>query len=310
MSKLDYGKAFEEIKREVIESRNLVIKTDSLLKNLHAELKLLGKQQGDFRKKVWVSSAAAYVLFALLCGLGAASISGLRTSTANAELEKAKKLAADAHSQMQEMKEERQLREAALRQATDAFRTMSTSQGDERLKGIEALSELEADKLPVLVREMLMDKAEQLKKEIGALAFERGKQAMRRQEFAAAIPALTQFVHLKPPEGEEMLEASLLLGNALVQTRSHTAAVEHLQRYVSASKRGRSREFAQLLLVQALDSTGARDEAAKVAREALDGNPSGEFSSNFRNRLSKRASRSEAEASAASNSPAAASASP
>jgi tetratricopeptide (TPR) repeat protein len=309
MPQPDYGKAFEEIKREVVESRNLVIKTDSLLKNLHAELKLLGKQQGDFRRKIWVSSATAYVLFALLCGLGAVSISGLRTSSSNAELKKAEKVASEAHLHMQEMKEERQLKETALRQAADAFRMMSALQEDERLKGIEALSKLEADKLPVLVKEMLSDKAEQLEKEIGALAFERGKQAMRRQEFAAAIPALTQFIGLKPPESE-MLEASLLLGNALVQTRSNAAAVEHLQRYVSASKRGRSREFAQLLLVQALDATGARDEATKVAREALDSNPNGEFSGNFRSRLSRRVSRSEADASAAPSSPSAASTSP
>jgi len=303
MSKPDFGKAFEEIKREVIESRNLVIKTDSLLKNLHAELKLLGKQQGDFRKKVWVSSAAAYVLFALLCGVGAIAISSLRVSTSNAELERVKKISEEAKLQMEEMKEERQLREAALRQATDAFRTMSAAQEAERFKGIEALSKVEADKLPVLVREMLLDRAGQLKKEMGAVAFERGKQAMRRQEFSAAIPALTQFLTLEPSEGE-MLEASLLLGNALVQTRNHAAAIEHLQRYVSANKRGRSREFAQLLLVQALDATGARDEAAKVAKEALDGSPSGEFASHFRNRLARRVSRNEADA------PAAASASP
>jgi tetratricopeptide (TPR) repeat protein len=210
---------------------------------------------------------------------------------------------------MQEMREERQLRETALRQAADIFRMMSALQGEERLKAIEALSTLEADKLPVLVREMLLDKAEQLRKEIGGVAFERGKQAMRRQEFAVAIPALTQFLSLKPLESE-MLEASLLLGNALVQTRSHAAAVEHLQRYVAASKRGRSREFAQLLLVQALDATGAREEAVKVAREALDGNPGGEFASNFRSRLSRRASRSEADANAAPSTPSPASTSP
>ncbi|MCL2011189.1 MAG: hypothetical protein FWG75_00110 [Cystobacterineae bacterium] len=309
MPQPDYGKAFEEIKREVIESRNLVIKTDSLLKNLHAELKLLGKQQEDFRKKNWTSSAAAYVLFALLCGLGAFTISSLRTSSANAELEKAQEIAAKAHADKQKMEEKRQLEEAALRQAREAFREMSTLAGDERLKGIEALSTLEADKLPVLVKEMLEDKAEQLKKEIGALAFENGKQAMRRQEFAVAIPALTRFISLKPPESE-MLEASLLLGNALVQTRNAAAAIEHLQRYVSASKRGRSREFAQLLLVQALDMTGARDEAAKVAREGLESNSNGEFSGNFRSRLSKRVSRSEAEVKVAPQSPSATSTAP
>src|SRR5205823_12869213 len=61
----------EILRREIIESRNLVIKTDNLLKNLHAELKQMGRKQELFEKRHMATSVAAYVLFAAIATLGA-----------------------------------------------------------------------------------------------------------------------------------------------------------------------------------------------------------------------------------------------
>src|SRR5207302_908562 len=60
-----------DLRREVIESRNLVIKTDNLLKNLHAELKQMGRKQELFEKRHMATSVAAYVLFATIATIGA-----------------------------------------------------------------------------------------------------------------------------------------------------------------------------------------------------------------------------------------------
>ena len=62
---------FSDLRREVIESRNLVIKTDNLLKNLHAELKQMGRKQEQFEKRHMATSVAAYILFAAIATLGA-----------------------------------------------------------------------------------------------------------------------------------------------------------------------------------------------------------------------------------------------
>jgi hypothetical protein len=40
----DSSKALEDIRREVIEARNMTIKTDNALKSLHAELKAVSQQ--------------------------------------------------------------------------------------------------------------------------------------------------------------------------------------------------------------------------------------------------------------------------
>src|SRR6186997_2765090 len=85
----------DEIRREVIESRNLVIKTDNLLKNLHAELKLVGKRQEDFARRQWISSAVAYLLFVGLCVAGVIAISNARSQQATQEKDRLDKQVAE-----------------------------------------------------------------------------------------------------------------------------------------------------------------------------------------------------------------------
>src|SRR5215510_14118851 len=64
--RVEVDKELSEIRKEVIESRNLVIKTDNLLKSLHAEVKAVGRRQEDFERRQWISSATAYLLFAVI----------------------------------------------------------------------------------------------------------------------------------------------------------------------------------------------------------------------------------------------------
>src|SRR5512138_313608 len=88
-------KELTEIRKEVIEARNLVIKTDNLLKNLHAEVKAVGKRHEDFQRRQWISSGVAYALFAMLAVGGAVMVTRTSTSTADAERERLEKSVAD-----------------------------------------------------------------------------------------------------------------------------------------------------------------------------------------------------------------------
>src|ERR1700730_12944893 len=58
------------LRKEVIEARNLVIKTDNLLKNLHAELKQMGRKHEEQEKRHWMTSVTAYIGFAVIAGVG------------------------------------------------------------------------------------------------------------------------------------------------------------------------------------------------------------------------------------------------
>src|SRR5579872_2756377 len=62
----DADDELREIKREIIESRGLVIKTNNLTNALSADLKSMAKrQQSAERRLVW-TSATAYVVFVIV----------------------------------------------------------------------------------------------------------------------------------------------------------------------------------------------------------------------------------------------------
>src|SRR5437762_13532291 len=73
------------LRKEVVEARNLIIKTDNLLKNLHAELKQMGRAHDEQEKRHWMTSVTAYIAFALLAGVGAIAYARAEVRTAREE---------------------------------------------------------------------------------------------------------------------------------------------------------------------------------------------------------------------------------
>lgn len=278
------ARELSEIRREVIESRNLVIKTDNLLKNLHAELKMVGKRQEDFQRKTWFSSGVAYVLFVALAITGAVAVSSARSAAANAERERLEKAVVDLTATLDKQRAEASSAQLAARAANEVYRMMTTLPGDERMKGIDALVKLDQAKLSPLEKLALTDRAELLRNEIGQAAFERGKQAFARNEFSATVNELGRFLAMNP-RPEDASEALFRLGIAYNQLRKHEQAVTHLTRFITEDRRNKKRDYAMLMLAQSLQETQAYDKAADVVRDALATYPSSEFAPQFRGRL-------------------------
>lgn len=281
-----------EIRREVIESRNLVIKTDNLLKNLHAELKMVGKRQEDFQKRQWLSSAVAYVLFAALCITGAVLVSGASSASSDEEITRLGKKVTELQATIDQERAAIAAVTKSQNAANEVYRMMTNLPGEERLKGIDALVKLDTTKLSALERQALNDRADGLRKEIGDAAFERGKSAFRRNDMATTAAELARFVAMNPAEAD-LLDASYFLGIAYNQLRKHQDAVIHLSRFVDGDKRSKSRDYAMLLLSQSLEASGQPEKAAEIARTAIQTYPNSQFVPNLKGRLSaaKRALR-------------------
>jgi len=76
---------FSTLRKELIEARNLVIKTDNLLKNLHAELKQMGRKHEEQEKRHWMTSVTAYIGFAVIAGVGAIAYANAEVRTARSD---------------------------------------------------------------------------------------------------------------------------------------------------------------------------------------------------------------------------------
>jgi TolA-binding protein len=282
--KPELEKELGEIRREVIEARNLVIKTDNLLKNLHAEVKTIGKRHEDLHRRTWISSGVAYVVFAVLCAAGAMMVSSARTSTAGQERERLEKAVAELTGQLEKQRAEVAATQGSQRAAAEVFRMMTSLPGDERLKGVDELMKLDTSRLTPLERHALNDKAEQLRREVGSAAFERGKQAFRRNDMGATIEELSRFLAMNPPEAEQ-LDAAFFLGTAYNQVKKHEQAVPLLARFVTGDKKSKNRDYAMLMLAQSYQETNQLEKALQTAQEAVEAYPGSQFAPQLRGRM-------------------------
>lgn len=282
----DQGKLFEDIRREVVEARNMTIKTDNALKTLHAELKVVTAQQDAFQKRTWFSTAAVYVLFVGLCVAGVISLSNARASAANAEKERLEKSVTDLNATIEKLKGDATQAQAAEQTALQVYRQMTTLPGEERLKGIDALGKLDQSKLSPFAKLVLQDRAIGLRKEVGGAVLEKGKAAFRRQDWAESINQLNRFLNMDPAP-EDALEAAFFLGNSYFQSRKFDEAIKHLTRFAEGDKRAKTRDFAMLMLMQSYDMTGNREQAVATAKDAFQTYPGSDFRMQFLARLQR-----------------------
>ena len=287
-----------DLRREVIESRNLVIKTDNLLKNLHAELKQMGRKQELFEKRHMMTSVAAYFLFAAIATIGAFSfarseIRGAREE-ATANEGKVKQLTQDLETQRRVESSRRDASEKAAR----AFDLLgSEKEGPGQTLAMDQALHLDRQLLSRLEAKALDDRAAGMKTKMAQAALERGNSAFRRNDWNAAAQELTRYVELEPRVEEPMVW--FRLGNALTQAKEHQRAIPALENFIKATGGTKTAQYAGYLLGTNYEETGSSDKAQKAYDRALGLYPSSEFSSLIRGRLKRLGAQASAQPAAA-----------
>jgi tetratricopeptide (TPR) repeat protein len=303
----DLDKELADIRREVIESRNLVIRADNQLKTLHAEVKGLGRRLEEVKAQQRFASAAAYALFALLA-VGAGVVVAVVGGAVGAhERERLSHELTATSAALDQAKAQAATAAAASLRASDVYRMLGEGSSEDRLKAVPALARVDVAHLTPLERRALEERVEAARREIGVTALEHARLASRRGEPAAAVDELSRFLTLDPPE-PQALEASFLLGVALARSGRPAESIPLLTRVVDKDARGKNREEAMALLALAYEQTGKPERAAEIARAALEAAPASPWAPAFRSRLAaaRRALAADAGAPSATSAPPAA----
>lgn len=279
-------KELSEIRREVIESRNLVIKTDNQLKNVHSEVKALAKWQVDAQRKSWISSGVAYALFAVLAGVCAWLVSSARVSSVKADREAATRKVTALESKLHQVDSEKARSAQAQQRAEAVYRTLSEGQGADRLAGVRALAKLDLSELPPLEQKTLKDRADQVRQELGNAAFDAGTQAFRKGDMKTAAENLSRYESLGLPfDSDQATAAALYLGIAQNKLGHHQEAITQLSRFVKASPKAKSRDYALALLADSYQQMHHYQEAIDTAKAGLAAYPHSQFAASFRHRI-------------------------
>jgi TolA-binding protein len=290
-------KELSELRKEILESRNLVIKTDNLLKNLQADIKQLSRRQEDIAKRNWIGSALAYAVFTALAVGGAALYTNARLATTHDEAASADRQIHELQVSLSTLQQDQTARKSASDMAARAYAQVSEGDPGARLKAAAALGSIDRSKLSALESRSLDDRARQLHDELASTALESGRAEFHRNDMKQAAADLERYLQMAP-DGPDAIQANYMLGTALHESKDFAGSIEPLARFVQNGKGQKNLDYAMYLLGHSYESTGDHAKAVEMLRRGILEHPASEFIPQMRLVLS-RATHAQADGAAA-----------
>src|SRR5216684_4077743 len=236
-----------QLRKEVIEARNLIIKTDNLLKNLHAELKLMGRQHDEQEKRHWMTSVTAYIAFAVLAGVAAIAYARAEVRTARDEAQANEARAIALQKDAEKIKAADQTRRDANEKAMRVYELLgSEREGPGLNQAMAQAMHLDRGQLSALETRAIDDRAAGLKLKIAEAALAAGTSAFRRQDWKGVSEMLGRYVELEPKVTDAQVWYHL--GSARMQTKEYQGAIVPLESYLKSAGGTKTAQYAGLLL--------------------------------------------------------------
>jgi len=187
--------AIADIKKEIVESHNLIIKTDNLVKNLSADIRQVQKKQERYERKYIFNSVVAYVIFVVVIFGGLYVAFDAKVSTVRREKESLEEELAKAKIQVEEYQTKLAIR-SRLERKTEQF--LQLKESGKNLDALQVVEKLDAKHLsPVLAR--LVDKeAKDLRRRLAQEALDAGKVLYQKAHLSKAMRELDRALDAKP----------------------------------------------------------------------------------------------------------------
>ncbi|HZX96278.1 MAG TPA: tetratricopeptide repeat protein [Myxococcales bacterium] len=281
------------LRKEVIEARNLVIKTDNLLKNLHAEVKNMGRRAEDQERRHKYTSVTAYILFAVIAVGGAIAYARAEVRTARDDAQANESRAIALQKDAEKIKAADQVRREASEKALRVYDLLaSEKEGPALNQAMTQAMHLDRGQISALESKSIDDRAAGMKQKIADAARTAGEAAFRHQDWKATSQELGRYVELEPKVADNMIWFHL--GSARVQTREFQGAIQPLENFIKGTGGTKTAQYAGLLLGQAYEEVGNHARARDVYERAENLYPGSDFAPMIRTRLRRLAAASAA----------------
>lgn len=261
----EFDQELREIKREIIESRGLVIKTNNLTNALSADLKSLAKrQQSSERRLVW-TSATAYVVFVVVVFLAMKLAWDARVDAERATTEQTR-VSADRLSR--EVREAQTRDEDRLRAETRAASFYELVRQGKRAEIIEQYDSIRAEPLTKAEAAFFADAVERAKSELSTIAYFQGKDHARVGRWHEAQQAFEESLRYKD-NATHTPSARYHLAEALRRLGRQRDAIPILTQLSEASSDKEILDDATFLLAQCLVDIQAWNDAKTTLRSFI-----------------------------------------
>lgn len=288
-----------ELKKEIIDTRNLTIKTDNLIQNISSQIKEISRKQEKYEKKYFFNSIASYIIFIILITTAAYFISQEQMKSVKAELSIATKQAARLEADIKAVEKEKTKVALNERIAEEVLNLFEKGRDEE---GLAKWKKVEDSLLSRLVRKVLYDRVNAVKYEVAKDQYKRGSSLANSRAYKSAVASLKRAVEVDP-KGEFAPKALLKWGETLEkQKNDDEEAVDVFRRLAIEYPKNQLADDGQWKLAQRLDAMGNAKEAAEAFETLFERYPDSGFAKYgrtraqaLRKRLEKKAKKLEKE---------------
>jgi TolA-binding protein len=183
-----------ELRREVIESRGLVIKTNNLTNALSADLKSIAKRQAGYERRISWNSATAYAVFVVVVLLGVKVLWDYRYENLKSESEGGKNELESLRKQVKELERREEARGKIEARAQLLYDLVKQGKRAEFLEQIESATKEGLTRVEVSI---FQDIAERYRNELALERYTAGLDHARVARWQEAATAFEEALKIK-----------------------------------------------------------------------------------------------------------------
>jgi TolA-binding protein len=258
----EFDEELRDLKREIIETRGLIIKTNNLTNALSADLKSIAKrQQGYERRLIW-NSATAYVVFVLVVFVALKLAWDARVDAVRAETEQTRQ-AADRLSR--ELKEAQKRDEERAKAEVRAAGFYELIRQGKRAELVEQFDTLNKEPLTKTELAVFTDAVERARGELSVAAYHQGLDHARVGRWHEAAQSFEEALRYKD-DASQSPAARLSLADAYRHLARQRDAIPILIQLSEASSDKEVMDDATFLLAECLIDIQAWNDAKNTLR--------------------------------------------
>lgn len=260
-----------EIKKEIIESRGLVIKTNNIANTLGADIKTIAKRQAAHERRTWWNSVASFALLGVACLFGFrllldASVRELELEKENAQQEVTRLKAA--------LEQEVQRAEKRVQAEAKAMQFLELVRSQRRAEAVERFRELEKDTLSPAEGELFREIVARFNSELSAEAYQTGLELQRAGRLNDAADRFETAIRLDD-SAVHSVKARFQLADTERLLGKYAPAKLEVERVLEQSVDKEIHPAAGLLLARILDELGDLDGAKVQLKKLIAKSPHG-----------------------------------
>jgi TolA-binding protein len=261
----DFDDELRDIKREIVESRGLIIKTNNLTNALAADLKSISRRQLGFERRAFWNSAGANLLFVVVV-IGVVKLAwDARIDAVTAETSGAKQKVAKLEKDLEDLKRRGDERTRSESAAAAFYELIRAERRQEIIEGFEAIR-----KEPLTRAELAFftDAVEKARAEISIKSYQLGLDHMRTGRWHEAAMAFEDAIQKKDTAAHAP-SARLSLARAYRKLNRQRDAIPMLVQLSEASTDKEVMDDATFLLAECLIDIQAWNDAKSTLRSFI-----------------------------------------